>query len=121
MSHGRVAHMILLVRIYIFGNVIELSGTGVRVGLREYYTIIPDFFSQRDDDNHSCHQPYSQGRLPGTFMLNRYYKSIVGSLSAVAIAISDDDSDSNGEYYSLNQYSAACLVRYLLESLLSRL
>ena len=50
-------------------------------------------------------------------MLNQYYKSTVGNLRAVAIAISDDDSDSGGEYYSLNEYSAACLVRYLPESL----
>ena len=112
LSHGRAAHMILLVRIYIFGNV--MSGQGwAFVSIISLFWI---FFSQ-EDDNHSCHQPYSQGRLPDTFMLNRYYKSIVGSLTAVAIAISDDDSDSNGEYYSLNQYSAACLVRYLSESL----
>ena len=61
------------------------------------------------------HQPYSQGRLPDTFMLD--YKSTIGNLRAIAIAIPDDDSDSDGEYYSLNQYSAACLVRYLPESL----
>lgn len=50
-------------------------------------------------------------------MLNQYYKFAVDKPSTVAIAISDDDSGSDGEYYSLNQYSAACLVRHLLELL----
>ena len=50
-------------------------------------------------------------------MLNEYYKFTVGNLRAVAITIPNDDSDSDGEYYSLNQYSAACLVRYPPESL----
>lgn len=49
-------------------------------------------------------------------MLNEYYKSTAGNLRAVDIAIPNDDSDSDGEYYSLNEYSAACLVRYLPES-----
>ena len=86
--------------------------------LRAFVSIIipPDFFSQ-EDDNNSCHRPYSQGHLPDTFMLNQYYKFAVDKPSTVAIAISDDDSGSDGEYYSLNQYSAACLVRHLLELL----
>jgi hypothetical protein len=50
-------------------------------------------------------------------MLNQYYKVAVGKLGAVAIVISDDDSGLNGEYYSLNQYCAAVLVRCLSESL----
>ena len=44
-------------------------------------------------------------------MLNEYYND---NLRAVAITIPNDDSDSDGEYYSLNQYSAACLVRFKL-------
>jgi hypothetical protein len=78
------------------------------------FTILPDFLTE---GNNSCHHPYSQERLPNTFMLNEYYKFTVGNLRAVAITIPNDDSDSDGEYYSLNQYSAACLVRYHPESL----
>jgi len=49
-----------------------------------------------------------------TFMLNR--KSSAGHLGALAIVVSQANDD-NPEYYSLNEYTAACLVRYLLASL----
>ena len=83
----------------------------IKYSLSIKLVILPDFLTGA-----LCHKPYSQERLPNTFMLNEHYTSTVGNLGAVAIAIPNDDSDSDGEYYSLNQYSAACLVRYLPES-----
>jgi hypothetical protein len=52
-----------------------------------------------------------KGACPTFKFMSNQYRSTAGTLRAVAIAISDDDSDSDGEYYSLNEYSAACLVR----------
>ena len=68
----------------------------------------------------SCHRPYSQGRLPDTFMF-RYYNLAARHLGGLAIPVTDDDPDSDGEYYSLNEYCGACLVCYLQELLRGRI
>ncbi|KAF8811104.1 hypothetical protein BYT27DRAFT_7090088 [Phlegmacium glaucopus] len=52
-------------------------------------------------------------------MLKQYYKASAGRLGALAIAISNADDDS--EYYSLNQYSAACMFEVFLYGIYSTL